>query len=210
MIFHEKLKLKFDIPALIEGLDILHALGGPTHNGNFGGWGILSDDGHWQQGFKLTPDSHIYDKKTEACVGIWSDIIDTLEDNGLHPRRARVTLIKPGEALRWHRDSIKDDYCIRLHLPIITNPDCKFEVQDVGSVHMPADGYANVVDAANMHRATNHGTTDRYHFLAQVWDTKGITEHFAVSDRENQTSYHQLLGYQTYLRVLDAKAKAKS
>lgn len=209
MIFHEKLKLKFDIPALVAGMDILHELGDPAANGNFGGWAIQSDNGDWRQGFELTPDAHKFYKRTEACVGIWSDVLDTLEDAGLHPHRSRVTAIEPNEILRWHRDSEPDDYCIRLHLPIITNPDCAFEVQNEGAVHMPADGHAYVVDASNTHRAYNKGTTTRYHFLAQVWDTEGCTENFVLSEsRKSNISYQQLKGYQIYLRVLDEKAKS--
>lgn len=208
MIFHEKLNFKFDPDKLVEGLEFLKTLGDPATNGNFGGWAIQSSNGDWQEGFQLTPYSHEFFKRTEACAGIWEEILNDLEDRGLKPHRARVTMIAPGDVLRWHRDSVEDDYCIRLHIPIVTNPQCEFEVQDVGSVHMPADGYAHLIDASNMHRAWNRGTEPRYHFLAQVWDTKGCSEHFALTEsRKNLQSFYQLQGYQTYLKVMDEKEK---
>lgn len=221
-LFHEKLELKYDIEALIKGLDSLYALGEPLQSTEaFGGWSIQSDTGHWQRGFeagrsftrKLEDDgveraraSHEYYKRTEACTGIWSDILDDLEEKGFYPHRARVTILQPGQAMEWHQDAPLDSYCVRLHIPIITHEDCSYEVQNTGAVHMPADGHAHLVDSAVMHRAWNRGESLRIHFLAQVWDTKGYSENFVVTESTRGIrSFHEMTGFHVYRKVIDEK-----
>lgn len=222
MIFHEKLEIKFDLDPLVNGLLDLRALGDPLHSTEaFGGWSIQSDDGDWRRGFepgrsfvrKMEDDgiehakaSHEYYKRTEACAGIWSDVLDSLELKGFYPHRARVTILQPGQSMEWHQDAKEDDYCVRLHIPILTNPLCSYEARDEGAVHMPADGHAYLVDSAVMHRAWNRGNTIRIHFLAQVWDTKGYSKNFVVSEsRKNIQSFRSMMGYHTYLGVTNEK-----
>ena len=73
---------------------------------------------------------------------------------------------------------------------------------------MPADGYAHLVDVSTMHQARNDGTSTRMHFLSQVWVTKGYSEHFVVTEsRKIISSYYNMMGYYTYLKVLDEQEK---
>jgi hypothetical protein len=230
VIFHEKLNLKFDVSAMQEEITSLQKLGDrigqETDNeaSNFGGWTLQSDDGDWRRGFEKgayyedennkqftsgaarTP--HEYDTRTDACVGIFSDIIDELEEKGFYPHRSRITVLDPGKSTSWHADAMKDDYSVRIHIPFITNPDCVFRVRDEGSVHMPADGYAHLVDVSRMHRAYNRGESIRMHFLAQVWVTK-YSKHFIVTEsQKNIMSFHNMIGYQIYQQVMSEKAKS--
>ena len=218
MIFYEKLRIKWNIDQLRHAVDTLHRFADPLQSTEaFGGWALQSDTGDWHRGFEpgrsftrpMEDDgiehakaSHEYYIRTQACTGYWSDILDQLEEVGMHPHRARVTVLQPGQSMEWHQDAAADDYCVRLHIPIITNPDCAYEVQDAGFVHMPADGYAHLVDAAPMHRAWNAGSTPRVHFLAQVWDTTGVSEHFVVTQsRKNIMSYHNMMGFHTFRKL---------
>lgn len=220
MIFHEKLPLRFDVARLRAGLVDLARLGDTVIQEQtmiFGGWSLQSDTGDWRRGFepgaaytRPTPDDgyehavapHHYWKRTEACFGIYEEVLDELEDKGFHPHRARITVIRAGDSMFWHQDEEVDNYCVRLHIPIITNKDCAYEVKGEGHVHMEADGHAYLVDAATMHRAWNRGENDRVHFLADVWDTQGWSEHFVVSEsRKSIQSYQQMIGYHAFMRA---------
>jgi hypothetical protein len=226
VIFHEKLNLKFDVEAMREELESVQKVGFRVGTGDpyaFGGWSLQSQDGDWRNGFEkggLYPDengnltsaeralpSHEYNKRTAVCTGIFSDIIDELEDKGFYPARCRITVLVPGQTVMWHTDAQAGYYCVRLHIPFITNPDCGFEVQDEGSVHMPADGHAHLVDVGTTHRAYNRGSENRMHFLAQVWPTK-YSEHFLVNEsQKNISDFHNMKGYQIYQQVMRDRAK---
>lgn len=227
MIFHEKLNLKFDVNAMREEMSSMYELGPRVTQGEvgeFGGWSLQTDDGDWRRGFEQggyyenesnerftygqARPTHEYNKPTAACIGIFSDIINELEEKGFHPHRTRITALDPGQSTSWHLDGKENEYAVRLHIPITTNPNCYFEVRNEGIVHMPADGHAHVVDVATMHQARNEGTTSRIHFLAQVWVTQGYSEHFVVTEsRKNISSYYNMMGYYTYLKMLDEQAK---
>ena len=121
MIFHEKLKLKFDVDAMCDEIDsVQKRLGGPILQGSnqeFGGWSLQSDNGDWQRGFEegaiyehpleggylgeVAKPTHEYNKRTEACTGIFSDILDELEDKGFYPHRTRITILEPMGMLTW-------------------------------------------------------------------------------------------------------------
>ncbi len=227
MIFHEKLKLKFDVEAMREEFVSVQQLGdrvGLWHGpAAFGGWALQSQDGDWRSGFekgglyKNTDDKlvakepalaiHEYHMRTSACTGIFSDIIDELEEQGFYPHRSRITVLDPGQITIWHTDALDSCYSVRIHIPFITNLDCAFEVQDEGAVHMPADGHAYLIDSSTTHRAYNKGTEIRMHFLAQVWPTKH-SEHFIVNESQKDISdFHNMKGYKIYQQVMRDKAK---
>ena len=223
MSFFERLNLTYDIEAMVAALPALYELGAaaveksPT---GFSGWAIQSDTGDWWRGFEpgssqtrkvKLPDGiegahpiHEYWKTTQACRGIFREIYEDLVVKGFYPHRSRITILNPGQEMQWHQDAPPDSYCTRIHIPFITNPDCAYEVQGEGHVHMPADGHAWLVDAAAMHRAWNRGDTKRYHFLADVWDTRGHSTDFVLSESTKSIqSYHQMTGYHLYLSRTD-------
>lgn len=226
MIFHEKLNLKFDVDAMRDKIPSLYQLGDRVLQGStqeFGGWSLQSDTGDWRGGFEqggiyekpITDGSygakpnHEYNKRTQACTGIFADVLDELEDRGFFPHRARITALEPGDATDWHRDESEDKYCVRIHIPITTNPECVFTVRDEGFVHMPADGHAHLIDASTMHKASNNGTTTRMHLLAQVWVT-GYSEHFIVNQsRKDVSAFYNMKGYYTYLKVLSEQTRGR-
>ena len=55
------------------------------------------------------------------------------------------------------------DYDWRFHIPIQTNKDCMMHYDDC-DIHMPADGHAYIINAGFMHKFSNFGKTDRWHF----------------------------------------------
>jgi len=225
VIFHEKLNLKFDTEAMQrEVVTIQQTLGNRIGHGTaFGGWALQSQDGDWRSGFEKggyyraeggslvawekTLPVQEYSKRTDACVGIFAEIIDELEEKGFYPLRSRITVFDPGQATMWHTDAIPEMFSVRIHIPFITNLDCRFEVEDVGAVHMPADGHGHLVDVSPMHRAYNRGDTIRMHFLAQVWPTN-YSERFIVTESQKDiSSYHNVKGHKIYQQVMRDRAK---
>lgn len=169
---------------------------------SFGGWSVLSANGSyrdgWQQGHKvLTAETtleqarenlsgvglkrpHEYKVPTEICHGYLLDLISELEQAGLYPRRARIIRLTPGMGSSWHRDCPDHHDAVRLHIPIITNEGCFFETE-TGRAHLPADGNAYFLRVNRMHRVMNNGTEYRYHFVADIRDTRHVSQfHHAV------------------------------
>jgi hypothetical protein len=231
VIFHEKLDLKFDVEAMQEGIEqIQQKVGKRTglgaNDSGFGGWSLQSHNNDWRSGFEdggyresadgslvqkvKMPPIYEYHRRTEACIDIFANIIDELEEKGFYPYRSRITVLDPGQSTVWHTDAMDGYYSVRLHIPIITNSECEFEVQNEGAVHMPADGHAHLVDVSTTHRAYNRGSETRMHFLAQVFPTV-YSENFIVTEsRKDILAFYAMTGHRVYQKVMDEKAKAKS
>ena len=73
--------------------------------------------------------------------------------------RVRIMNMKPKTSLTLHSDFQK-----RIHIPIITNEKCKLVVNNT-VYHIPADGYAYIVDTTQEHTAFNASTNERTHLL---------------------------------------------
>ncbi|MDH6150482.1 MULTISPECIES: aspartyl/asparaginyl beta-hydroxylase domain-containing protein [Paraburkholderia] len=137
------------------------------------GWAVTSRDGAMDDGIRriapggpsvrgVTP--------TAACSGCLMHVIDTLNRGGLKPYRARIMQLESeGAEMPLHKDANAETW--RLHVPIITNPNCFFEWQradgSIESVHLPADGSAFLVRVDVNHRAVNRSNeaSQRVHLL---------------------------------------------
>lgn len=172
----------------------------PVMNGSyFGGWSVLSSTGEYQDGFQrgqriydedFMPGAstiekatalgvkarHHYRVPTQICHGYLAEVVDKIRAIGLEPARVRLSVLKAQGYSTKHRDANEGTYCIRLHIPILTNPLCTFEC-DEGAAHMPADGSAYILDVAREHQVFNRGETDRIILLADIIDRPWITRH---------------------------------
>lgn len=167
-------------------------------NDHFGGWSVFSAEGTYkdgwqsghsclrQEGSRMVFDEELakqiglkpileYKKPTEICTGYLLEVMTRLEELKLYPRRARISLIAPGGETIWHYDGPKEEYSVRLHIPILTNEHCFFATEE-GNAHLPADGSAYLLRVNRLHRAVNHGMSDRYHLIADVWDVDHISQ----------------------------------
>lgn len=195
----EKWDTRFDIGKLREHLEKYVLPLEPVRQSTaFGGWSIQSSNGSYKDGWHLgsvalddkmsveeikkfiesiglKPISD-YVRPTEICHGYLKFLIDFLAENKLDPRRARVTKLSPGQSSVWHRDAPDNYPLVRLHIPIVTNPECRFETE-AGCVHLPADGSSYFLPVNRMHRVVNDGSTERYHIIVDV-------NGFLQSDRE--------------------------
>ena len=78
--------------------------------------------------------------------------------------RTRLMLTKPKFVYSIHRD-----YSPRLHLPLITNPQCYFLFKDPAEfIHMPADGRTYWIDTRKEHTFMNGSIENRFHLVMIV------------------------------------------
>ncbi len=84
--------------------------------------------------------------------------------------RTRILKKGPRSTLSWHKDPEP-----RLHIPIITNPGCRFVIED-RSFHLPADGGVWIVNAKKYHNFFNGGEEDRIHLVATLPLSKLFTK----------------------------------
>lgn len=202
---YEKLDQQIDIERLkAQVLDINNRIPPTMQSSDFGGWSVLTysgraDDG-WEQGhhrfyqdeagqIKIDVQKMIaerprletsHTRPTEICQGYLGEVMEMIAQLGFQPYRARISLLKAGGCTSWHTDSTSDIHRIRLHIPIITNPYCRFETQsepEWGAAHFPADGHMYLVPVNRFHRAINYSDKDRYHLIMGVTDTKGVSKH---------------------------------
>jgi hypothetical protein len=201
----EKLPFMFDINQLQQHLyDNVITLGEPiiqggAYGGAFGGWSVLANNGTWTGGwtqghkamksggfdYKIAKELGVvhdfsHDQPTEACTGIFKEVVDQLETHGFYPRRVRTTVLQPGGQSSRHRDAPNDAYACRIHIPLVTYEGCVHTVWDDDNreypIHMPADGSVYILHVNNQHQIVNPTDKPRYHIIMNAWDTKGIAQ----------------------------------
>lgn len=205
----ESIKLNLPVNELVQDLNqIKIAFPIAQRRPHYGGWTLQSTNGSYQDGWGMelvpfngphnlspswTPlsedekslkDAQSFSQLSDACTETFKKVIQKLENLGLHPRRTRIIYLAPGSTLQWHQDGLPEHYQVRLHVPLITNPDCYFETE-VGRYHMPADGNSYLVHINRFHRAKNDGMTGRYHLVSYVWDTQHASQHHRYNSIEN-------------------------
>lgn len=162
----------------------------------YGGWSLTSSSGGihdgWQSVYGWTANGWnlkqaykngyiprwFHTKKTSICVDYLETVVDTLSDLGFVPHNVRIWIMTHGgHHIAPHTDGPDNRYQVRLHVPIQTNLGCVHEwyadPEDY-KVHIPADGSAYMFRTNIMHDTFNHGHEDRYHFIAEVYDTKHV------------------------------------
>lgn len=152
----------------------------------YGGWSITSRDGTWQDGWRKLNESvsipSEYSKPTELCMGYIKDIVDDIIAKGLSPTKIRINNLPPGGKSTIHRDYPAGDFRARLHIPILTNPQCSCilynnSIKEMTRTYMES-GNVYMFWANLKHQVVNQSDENRYHIVMDVVDTKGITENF--------------------------------
>ena len=200
----EKLDLKFDIQELREWFKKFVIEESITMRSQaVGGWSVQSSNGTvedgWQSGFvpyngprNLNPiwqnqesiqaiPMQEFSRPTSICVGYMAEVLDELEKLQLNPRRSRIILLKSESEGQWHQDGSSLVYQVRLHIPIFSNESCFFETK-AGKERMIDDGSCYLVQINQPHRVVNLGSTNRYHFVTNVWDQMGISANYKYSN----------------------------
>ena len=152
----------------------------------FGGWSITSRNGSWQDGWRKTNEvvsaPSEYTKPTELFKGYVKDIVDDISSKGLTPTKIRINNLPPGGKSTIHRDYPAGEFRARLHIPILTNPQCCHILysntdQEITRIHMES-GNVYMFWVNLKHQYINESKENRYHIVMDVLDTKGITENF--------------------------------
>ena len=86
-------------------------------------------------------------------------------------RGVRLLRLTPGSMLKEHTDheNTEDDGVLRVHIPVVTNPDVVFLLNGTRVV-MDA-GSAWYLRLRDPHSVANNGTTDRVHMLVDAMMT---------------------------------------
>lgn len=141
------------------------------------GWAVTSRDGTLIDGIRrINPNAAMPSRgtqPTDACSGSLAEVMGALSALGLKPFRARIMQLESeGDEMPLHTDAVREAW--RLHVPIVTNPNCFFEWQradgSIESVHLPADGSAWLVRVDVHHRAVNRSNqpSSRAHLLMSL------------------------------------------
>lgn len=123
-------------------------------------------------------DEKLYDKRTEYAKGYVNEVMDLLESNIGHVARSRYAVLKAGQEIKPHLD-INTDKAVRIHIPLITHPDCLFGVTGKKTEavnHMAADGSVWFINQGYSHWVKNNSPVDRVHLVFVVTGQGGILE----------------------------------
>ena len=77
-----------------------------------------------------------------------------------------LSAVMPGHDIPPHTDNQNERWVCRVHVPLLTNPQAFFVVEDK-PYHLEV-GKAYLVDTRRMHAVINGGTTPRIHFMFDV------------------------------------------
>lgn len=111
-------------------------------------WPKLSDPSRWCLQFQ--PLSDLLMAKYPGAVSLGTGLL-TMEPGQVHPA---------------HRDEMRDDWLVRLHVPIVTNPGVVFTMDD--GEHRMKVGAAYEFNTLAAHAVVNGGKTPRVHFVLDV------------------------------------------
>lgn len=93
------------------------------------------------------------------------DVFDKIKSMNIEIFRARLSRIQPHSSIPDHSDSASEsDYCVKIHIPIITNDKAVFKFAD-GDYYLKA-GSVYIANVANRHSFENNSDYDRYHIIA--------------------------------------------
>jgi hypothetical protein len=133
----------------------------------------------WEPGQEYVPSVICQDENLFLLI---KDIVNELE-NKYNGKAGRVTLVNlpKHKLVTPHRDrSIYSKVINRVHVPIITNPDVYFSVEDETVNMKPGEAYE--VNNAKLHGAYNFGDSDRVHLMIDIINNDLIGEREYIGD----------------------------
>lgn len=100
---------------------------------------------------------------------------------GAEVRAARLLRLTPGSTIKEHTDHeyTDDDGTLRLHIPVVTNPDVVFLLNGT-RVAMEA-GTAWVLRLNDPHSVANNGQADRVHLIVDLVMNAGLERYLLAS-----------------------------
>ena len=106
---------------------------------------------------------------------------EVIESFGAEVRAARLLRLTPGSVLLEHTDHeyTDDDGTLRLHIPVVTNPDVVFLLNGT-RVAMEA-GTVWVLRLNDPHSVANNGREDRVHLIVDLVMNAGLERYLLAS-----------------------------
>jgi quercetin dioxygenase-like cupin family protein len=143
------------------------------------GWweGHLSDyhDGNWQSislwapgGSRRNQFSHGGEFGPTEAMRLCEYVPEVVESLPGRKNRVRLLRLRPGGEIYPHSDPLHQITrdLVRLHIPIVTNPDVDFRVHGAPVAMQPGETW--FVDVRFRHGVRNAGSTDRVHLVVDV------------------------------------------
>ena len=131
----------------------------------YGTGSLLEDhDGTMEERVNL-----VREMEKEFVVPMFSGLVyinSILEELKMY--RSRVMIMKPKECYSYHVDPTP-----RIHIPLVTNPDCFFVIEDEVK-RIPADGNYYYVDTTRKHTCVNASFENRIHIVGCAGEKHGI------------------------------------
>jgi len=126
------------------------------------------------------------------ALAVAPSIRATIEHFACERNRIRLMRLRPGGHILRHSDPLHtiDPRLVRLHVPVITNPDVFFLVNDARVEMHPGETWH--VDVRFPHSVENRGTTIRVHL---VMDLVRNAELDAMLSGGRAVGHGRLLGY---------------
>lgn len=91
--------------------------------------------------------------------------VDMLNNMGIEIFRCRLSKISGSNKIPLHRDTPSArDYCVKVHIPVITNNHARFIFSD--KQYKMDVGRMYVANVAELHEFDNPSSEDRYHIIA--------------------------------------------
>lgn len=113
-----------------------------------------------------------------AACPYFREVIDSF---GAEVRAVRLLRLTPGSVLLEHTDHeyTDDDGTLRIHIPVVTNPDVVFLLN--GTRVVMEAGSAWVLRLADPHSVANNGATDRVHMLVDLTMNERLERYLLAS-----------------------------
>ena len=102
----------------------------------------------------------------DAIANVVSDVMEHFP--GCHAKDCVITTVQPGAYVAPHVDMHSPEWRTRIHVPLISNPQADFMVND--TMYNLKPGQAYKVNTEVMHSIRNGGTTNRIHLMFDVYE----------------------------------------
>jgi hypothetical protein len=132
------------------------------------GWIDAIPYGAWPQQHRLADGrlrpAMVTDLAWQSFGEVTAELVRAATPAGAFRERNRLlSVVMPGALIEPHTDELGGDWCMRMHVPLLTNPDAMFISGDV--VHRMAVGFAYEINTRERHAVWNAGSAPRVHLM---------------------------------------------
>jgi len=119
------------------------------------------------------------DKKMDETANEAYKLVGELKAIGLRLRLVRFMMLEPGGVIKKHSDSFLSERIVRLHIPVYTNRDVEFFLDDIRCNWQPGELWFG--DFSKPHYGINRGSETRVHLVVDVTVNESLVNLFPAS-----------------------------